>query len=138
METWSPSSLESGFSLTPSLSSAQAALAHFPRALRSGLCLESHRAHLGNVGSGQPRVRLLQGPVSTCSYYMTMHPTQDDSDLSCGEFLTPHSPQQVDWKRGSVCWWGVGRREWTEKESKGKGGQYKENISYGSPAWLRT
>lgn len=113
------SALESGFSLTPSLSSTQAVLACLPRALRSGLCLAFHRAHLGNVGSEQPWVRLLQGPVSTCSHYMTMHPTRDDSDLSCGEFLTPNSPQQeADWKRGSVCWWGEGRREWKGRVSE--------------------
>lgn len=121
METQSHSSLESRFSLTPLLSSAQAVLACLPWALRSVLCLEFHRAHLGNVGSEQPWVWLLQGPVSTCSHYMTMHPTWDDSDLSSGEFLTPNSPQQSWLEKRKCLLVGWGEEGVERKGDRGEG-----------------
>lgn len=84
-----------------------------------GLRLSQNRARLENAGSRRPWVRLLQGPVFTCSHSMTLHPTRDDSGLSCGELVTRNSPQEAfSWERGCVCRWG-GRKE-EKEEGPGK------------------
>lgn len=55
---------------------------------------------------------------------MTIHPTRDDSDLSCGELVTPNNPQHaVGWERGCVCWQGGGGgsgRRGVKREGKGR------------------